>query len=117
MDDNDSEYSIPDEDKRKFPRVELVTKVRYSVMGENIKIDTKSKDISLGGICILSDKPAEKNIVVDIKFILPNKMIIEAIGRVAWCKQIYYSGEFEIGIEFMKIFGNHLEKLKKYIIE
>jgi len=114
---NSSVNSDSNGENRCFPRINVVAKVRYRVLGQNIKNEAKSKNISIGGICITSKRPIAKNGIVEITFILPNDMNIEARGRVVWCNEIPFSGEYEMGIEFIKILGSHMDELKKHIIE
>ena len=74
-----------------------------------------SKDISEGGICIITQQPAEVGKMLNLEFLLPDRVNpIESFGKVMWCKKaIEYL--YENGISFWDIKDKEQLEIKKYL--
>jgi c-di-GMP-binding flagellar brake protein YcgR len=92
---------------RKYKRVDLHAKVRYAIINEG-----DVKNISQGGICVVTIEALEKDKDMTIIFRLPNSKEerLKVFGKVKWSKEIAPHVS-ESGIEFWDVD----EKVKKTI--
>jgi Tfp pilus assembly protein PilZ len=92
---------------RKYERINLNTKVRYAIINEG-----DAKNISEGGICVVTIETLEKDKDMTIIFSLPNSKEdrLKVFGKVKWSKEIA-PHVCESGIEFWDVD----EKIKKAI--
>ena len=97
-------------DQRRAPRLPLDVRVNYS-----FDAIAHSKDISEGGICLITEEELAAGKMLNIQFILPeNERKIQAIGKIMWCRKAtehYY----ESGIEFWDIADKDKEAIKRYL--
>lgn len=92
------------EDKRKSPRLPLDVQVNYQ--GNAF---AKSKDISSGGICLITDEALEEKKIYTLVFSFPGEAErLECFGKVAWTKQAS-EHMYESGLSFWDI-GKDLQK-------
>ncbi len=101
-----------DIEKRRIPRLPLDVEVNYS--GRAI---ARSKDISEGGICLISEEELIPEDYITLIFHLPpTDEQIKAYGKVMWSNKVS-EHLFETGINFWDIDEMDLEKIKTYFIE
>jgi Tfp pilus assembly protein PilZ len=63
--------------------------------------DAFTRDLSLGGVRVLTDRPFEQGIEVTMTITLSkSRQVIRICGKVRWVKEIE-PGLFEAGIEFL----------------
>lgn len=89
------------EEKRKYLRIDLCIEVAYEVMPMHQGIfPGECKNISEGGMCILTYGIIPTGSVLRLKFGIPDeaRTIIECLARVIWQKDI--DKGFLTGIEF-----------------
>ncbi len=87
-------------EKRRFSRIPVEIRVEQS-----LQTPARTKDISNGGLCLVTENVLENGKVMVMEFSLPKIYDpVRAIGNVCWCKQV---GEFsyETGVEFWEVFG------------
>ncbi len=112
----------PSQERRKFVRLNVLTDVIYTKLSplEKEKLSL-TKNISEGGICLIAYEELKESDALDLKIYLPeDKTPIRAIGRVAWVKEfiigdISKGRRFDVGIEFIKIVNEDINKIDKYI--
>ncbi len=94
---------------RKYDRVDLNARVRYAIINEG-----DAKNISQGGICVVTIEALKKGEDMTIIFNLPNSKEerLKVFGKVKWSKEIA-PHVCVSGIEFWDID----EKVKKTIQE
>ncbi len=94
-------------ERRKAERLSIPLKVKYKIKGTaGRQKDAPWEDISGLGIRFCLNKPLSLEEELEIAlYVLGDPKPIEAIGRVAWCKE-FDRGEFKAGIEFIKIKDN-----------
>lgn len=118
-------------ERRKFPRVEFDGEVRYKIFpikeGERIDflsvLNDKSKfnkiekkNISGGGICVISDKEIPVKTLILVNMILPEfSHPIFVVGEVMWNRKV--DEKFEIGIKFQKIAEEDRFKITSFAID
>lgn len=107
-------------DARRFKRVLYKLEVE-AIHPEDRTELTKTVDISLGGICFISERFLETNANVGIRMKLGKGMgVLHSKARVAWIKNIeQLSGKsnnrYKVGLEFINIRSEERKKLSKFI--
>ena len=98
------------ENQRCSPRIVLDVRVNY-----DFNAIAHSKDISEGGICLITEQSVEEQKMLNLVFQLPARFRpIESVGKVMWCrKAIEYL--FEIGVSFWDIKDAEYMEIKKYL--
>lgn len=111
--------------QRVFPRADYPCRVRVATKLFPQKIDTRTENIGLGGICVVLDKELQKFSKVDLELFLDNgKGVIQCSGKVVWVVKHTQPKnrltKFDTGIEFIEIadeqknrIGTIVEKLGK----
>ena len=97
-------------ERRKFPRTALELIVRYKVLSSQEQVDAKTKNISGGGVCLVTREkmPLGAYLAMDMKFPGSKKPIL-AGGRVVWSNESRLGPSpaghqrFDNGIEFVQI--------------
>lgn len=96
-------------DKRQFPRLPLDVQVNYK---ENAF--AKSKDISSGGICLITEESLEKGKIYKLSFAFPGESDrLECLGKVQWSKPAS-EHMHEAGLSFWNIEEPLQKKINKY---
>jgi len=82
---SDSSGSVGQKERRKSPRVDLNTKVRYQVLGNQSK-EVISQNISAGGMCLLLDRKISPRMILELEFKLPgnSEELINTYAEVVW---------------------------------
>jgi len=88
-------------ERRQFPRIEIETKISYSVVIPAYEHGT-TKDISQGGVCLECKRKMAIGTILRLEFDLPGDPPehIEALGRVMW-QRIKADDVFATGIKFL----------------
>ncbi|MBN2737093.1 MAG: PilZ domain-containing protein [Spirochaetales bacterium] len=116
---------------RQFPRISSSCDVEFHInhnsfndyQGINPEITiennkSRAKDISLGGICIITYLPLPQNINIDLHFKLRDTgQEIKAVGKVMWTESfsIASSKGYDNGIRFVEMTEGDKAILKDYI--
>ena len=88
-------------ERRQFPRIEIETKISYSVVIPAYEYGT-TKDISQGGVCLECKRKMAIGTILRLEFDLPGDPPehIEALGRVMW-QRTKADDVFATGIKFL----------------
>jgi hypothetical protein len=88
-------------DNRQFPRMDVNTSVKFSVVIPVYDNGT-SKDISQGGLCLETHKSLAQGSILRLEFDLPGDPPehIQALGKVIW-QRTNAEGTFSTGIKFL----------------
>jgi uncharacterized protein (TIGR02266 family) len=105
-------------EKRQFKRKSISIDVIFDMSPDQRGFESKTKDISVGGICLISRKPLSVDNVMNFKFTIPDtEKKIEVSGEVVWTEKPedekddrYYSG-----IEFVQIDETDKDLISKYV--
>lgn len=109
------------QEKRRFIRLNTSVDVQYTVLEKSSvdKLNTKSKNISSGGICIIASDKLENNDILGISIYLPGEpMPLAAKGSVAWSKPFQIGKEkehYDVGVEFIQINPEDRKKINQYV--
>ena len=110
--------------RRSFFRVKADIPISYRVL-PNLTApsfgefkQTKSIDISGGGVLLLTDEPFGKETILELKIDLPKHSSISAVARVVFLKDTQRPDKKkEIATEFVIIEESDREKIVKFIFE
>jgi len=119
------ESSIERIQRRQFFRFDCTVPIRYRVVDtmDNAQndaipfIDTFTRDLSGGGICIMLMEEVKKDEIVECELALDEDKIIRFYGRVLRTAKCKPEGKYkyEIGVRFKKIENQDREAIIKYI--
>ncbi len=91
------------EERRKFLRVSEKIRIGYKIKKGFLRTETRSNDLSPGGICFSVPQRLGEGVVLEMTLYLSDSAgSIEALGKVVWTMPA--SGEhypFTIGVEFI----------------
>ena len=101
------------ENRRAFPRHDLLVTVRHS--GEESDDDWMStRDVSAGGMRLLSDRALEKGDHLKLEILLPDGSWLAAETKVAWSVKLDVNApaEYEVGLRFVGLTPEDMERMK-----
>ena len=110
-----------EEERRKFPRFNLLADVSVAKRASSGKENVlPSKNISQGGVCIVSFEQPAMGDLMDLKIRLPGvKEEIKTIGKVVWIKEITIGlqkvRKFEVGLEFVGLNDPTFEVINRFL--
>jgi c-di-GMP-binding flagellar brake protein YcgR len=96
-------------ERRKFRRVHAPIYCRPAGLLAPLRYETK--DISLGGIRVLSDERHDVGKHIDLELLLPNKAFVSLIAQVVWILP-NEQAQWEIGLRFVDVNAKDLELLE-----
>ena len=109
-------------EKRKEKRVEDEIKVAIKLLPKEEYQHDKNvmyaltKDISSGGVKIVTDKMLPIDTVLKIELTLAKiRKLVEATARVRWVNRLYDDDVFEMGLEFVDTPAESVMLLLEYI--
>ncbi len=102
------------DDKRKFPRIGVSFPVECKALPARSYFYTVSKDLSLGGMKIVSNNflPKDDTLKVNINLI---DSILNLKAKVSWCNKERLSERYSTGLEFIETPENSKEKLFQFL--
>ena len=110
------------EDRRRFPRFNLLVDVAVTKRASAEKEQMlPSKNISQGGVCLISTEKPNMGDLMDLKIRLPGvKDEIKTIGKVSWIKELSIGASqkttrFEMGLEFIGLNDPTFQLINKYL--
>jgi hypothetical protein len=123
-------------EKRKFDRIPeavsvTIQKIAYPATNE-APVKAIGKNISVGGICFAVPRSYEPGDLLSLKIDLTGwqhhkssyAAVIDddlalapltAVAKVAWCKALTGTPDYEIGVIFENIYEDDYQALKKYL--
>lgn len=95
-------------EKRREKRLDEENKVVLQVISENEQTGESfyaiSRDISVGGLRVMTDSPLPVKTRVKLEVALSNsKKLISGISEVRWVKSLFEDEVFEMGLEFVEL--------------
>ena len=102
------------DEKRAFPRVRISFPVRCEDLASHKPFYTVFKDISEGGIKLISEDfmPINKSFKFEINLI---NNLVKGRGRIVWCNSQPFSERYLAGIQFIDIEPNAKDRLSKFL--
>lgn len=113
-------------ERRRFPRINVSVPINCRILTnisigdfkvlENRIYQGRTRNVSLKGLCIKTDKQIPADTIVEIKIDFPEQQV-KAVGRVIWSKEIKKSGEYYTGVELVIIPENQINAMVQSIVE
>ena len=104
------------EERRKYIRIPERSHISYKIITGKKADEYITRDISKGGIRFLVHDFIPKDSILKIKLTLyKTSVTFEAVVRTIWIKQIPYSDQYEIGVQFIDIPSGAVSHLIDYI--
>jgi len=98
------------EEKRRAPRAPLDVRVNFS-----FNAFAYAKDISEGGICLITESALEMNQILNLSFLLPEReAALQCFGKVTWSRQATEHFH-ESGISFWDIKDSDRAAIGDYV--
>ena len=98
------------EEQRRSPRISLEVRVNY-----DFNAIAFSKDISEGGICLITEQALEEGKMLNLMFQLPGRALpFETFGKVMWSRKAS-ENLYEDGISFWDIKETIRLEIKQYL--
>ena len=101
-------------ENRAFPRAGISFPIECRPIPERNYFYTVSKDLSLGGVKIISNQFLPKNDTIKVSINLIDK-VLNLKARVAWCNQEKMSDRYSTGLEFVETNKQSKEKLISFL--
>ncbi len=100
-------------DRRRYPRLEKLVSVRQ-VAGDGSDPWLSTRDVSGGGMRLLSDRSREKGEQLDLEMLLPDGSWLRVIAKVAWSVKLDVgsAAEYEVGLRFVDLTQDDRVRLK-----
>jgi c-di-GMP-binding flagellar brake protein YcgR len=98
-------------ERRCYQRKKLKAFIDYSSEDK-----AEAKDISIGGICIITNHLISEGTILFLLIPLQNLGIIQVIGEVVWSKRVS-DKKYKAGIEFLSINDFSKKKISAYVEE
>lgn len=93
--------AIRQAERRRFPRFNYHTPIRYEIVGEPEFDNAVSDDISVGGLSFISHKfiaPATE-LVLEVYIF---SRLLRMMGKIVWASRLPHSDRNKFGIEFIQ---------------
>lgn len=112
------------DERRKFPRLNLNVEIEYQKVNPPPAAEVRlseSKNISVGGVCIVALDKLNIGDVLDLKLSLPEENI-SAKGKVAWIEEFSVGNvgssvvAYDTGVEFTQISESDRAKINKFVL-
>lgn len=113
------------DERRRYPRLNFNVEVEYHKIDASRNPDklTGTKNISIGGVCIVALDKLNVGDAISLKIYLPDEMPpIYTKGLVAWVEEfsvgsISTSKAFDAGIEFVDLKDDDKDRINKFVIQ
>ena len=90
------------EEKRRFPRIDLRVPLRVQVLGQPRFDNTITDNVSAGGVGFTAEEfmPTETPLMLEFNIF---SRLIRCIGKVVWSAPLAHSNKNRIGVELAEI--------------
>jgi len=102
------------QERRKYPRIDISFPVECDEVLRKNYFYTVSKDLSTGGVRIVSNKFLPKNEQIKVSINLIDK-IINLNAKVAWCNEVRASDDYLCGLEFVEANKNRRNEITSFL--
>ncbi len=113
-------YGTVDFERRKHPRVKISLTLEYSRIDSEMRQSGRTSNASEGGLEIYLPEPMEVGDQLDIKIFFSaddDLKTVETVAEVVWTDLRLGEawGEYRMGVKFVEICSDHLQKLKDFL--
>ena len=111
---------VDNTEQRRFPRYQYSIPLKYRVKEEHIPTFTVTRDISTGGLKIVTNKYLPRGTSLHIEIEVPPKHTINAVVTNVWSRRIDHSEQYLSGTKFSEINKfdeKNIQELVKYALK
>ena len=94
---------INNTEQRIFPRYQYSIPLKYRIKNDHISTFTVTRDISTGGLKIITNKYLPRGTNIHIEINLPPKHTINATVTSIWSRRVDHSEQYLAGAKFLEI--------------
>ncbi|MCX5710507.1 MAG: PilZ domain-containing protein [Candidatus Omnitrophica bacterium] len=105
---------IKEENKRRFPRLNLHAPLRYQIRGDPHFDNAVSDNVSVGGLSFTTDAFLAPDTKVMLEFNVLSR-VLHTIGRITWASPLPHSYRNRLGVEFLEVAEEDQKYLTDYI--
>ncbi|MEI8349664.1 MAG: PilZ domain-containing protein [Candidatus Omnitrophota bacterium] len=102
------------EERRRYPRVNISFPVECKSLPQGNYFYTVSKDLSSGGIKIISDTFLPKDYLMKVYVNLVDT-VINLKAKVAWCNKLRASEKYNAGLEFVEASNESQQSISQFL--
>lgn len=102
------------QERRKYQRVDISFPVECDELSKKNYFYTVSKDLSTGGLKMVTNKFLPKNEALKVSINLIDK-IIALKARVAWCNEFHASDSYLCGLEFIEAKKSYVNEISGFL--
>jgi uncharacterized protein (TIGR02266 family) len=112
-------------EKRVFPRLSLNVDIDYRPVNDSCDMPIKSysRNISAGGLCILTLEKYNPGTCLSLSFNMPGEVEpINTTGMVMWIKEfnigdLKSNTAYDVGVEFVNLNEDDMRKISQYTLK
>jgi len=105
------------QERRRYVRIPENSQISYEVIPAEKMKEHATKDIGQGGIRFFVHEFISKDSHLKIKLSFFKTLFsLEGLVRIAWIREVPYTEQYEVGVEFIDIPSKAVEYLKDYIL-
>ena len=112
-------------ERRQFVRLDINVVINWN-KGDAIPDQTASvdltKNISVGGICLIAYEKVAVGDVLDLTIDLPTRNTVSAKGKVMWVNEFELVGSestqrYDVGVQFIQVREQDMQEISKFIFK
>lgn len=104
------------QEQRRFPRVALNSEVKFQIRQSNKFGLTRCRDISEGGVRILTEDFVPLGTAMKLEIILKNGLkCIDAIAEVVWLARMPHSERYQLGLRFCEMSESYRSDVHEFV--
>jgi len=102
------------EEKRRFPRVNLNTQLKYRIRGKTNYAHALANNISVGGLGLLNQEFIAPSTLLMLEINLRSR-VLHPVGKVVSAFNLPHSERNRLGLEFLEMPSEEKDYLKDFI--
>ncbi len=101
-------------EKRRFPRITLRVPVSFRIRGKSQQLATLSRNISEGGMGLLTDQFLAPDTFLNLEFSVLRRFF-SLYAKTKWITSVPGSDSYHFGLEFLEVQPNDREYIFDYV--
>ena len=103
-------------EQRQFTRVPLYSPLRFQIKSSHHFAATLSRDISMGGMRVLSDDflPLGTSLVLEVTM-GDTPRIVNAVAEVVWAQRMPHAERYQLGLRFSELDESYHQEINEYV--
>jgi c-di-GMP-binding flagellar brake protein YcgR len=101
-------------EKRHFSRITMRVPVSYRVRGKTQQLATLSRNVSAGGMGLVTDQFLAPDTLLNLEFSVLRKFF-SLYARTKWIASLPSSDNYQFGLEFLEVQPKDREHISDYV--